>query len=94
VLAHIVDGGDLMAYQEIICEKEPPIGRIILNEPGKMNPLNWHRLNEVGAAAKGMERDGDIRVIIIKGAGRCFSAGYDITPPTEGGVNFQGNDPL
>jgi len=50
-----------------------------------MNALNWHRLNEIGVAIKEMERDNDIRVIIIKGTGRCFSAGYDIIPPTEEG---------
>ena len=31
-----------------------------------------------------MERDDNVNVIIIKGAGVCFSAGYDLTPGTQG----------
>ena len=70
-------------YKEIIVEKDPPIGRIILNQPEKMNPLNWYRITEMGKAAKELEWNDDIKVIIIKGAGRCFSAGYDLTPPKD-----------
>lgn len=59
-------------------EKEGPIGRIILNSPEKRNPLGYERLLQIEMAAKLMELDEDIRVI-IKGDGPSFSAGYDIT---------------
>jgi len=67
-------------YQTILCEIDPPIGRIILNAPEKRNPLSYARLSEIAEAAKEMERDKNIKVIIIKGAGPCFSSGYDLTP--------------
>ncbi|MBM2825756.1 MAG: Enoyl-CoA hydratase/isomerase [Dehalococcoidales bacterium] len=71
-------------YKMILCDVHDQIGRIILNQPEKRNPLNYYRLAEVAAAAKEMERDDNVKVIIIKGAGPCFSAGYDLTPGKQG----------
>jgi enoyl-CoA hydratase len=68
------------AYDLIDYEKDPPIGRIVLNSPEKRNPLGYERLLQVAMAAKDMELDEDIKVIIIKGQGPSFCAGYDITP--------------
>ncbi|MCW1384679.1 enoyl-CoA hydratase-related protein [Novosphingobium sp. KCTC 2891] len=65
-------------------ERDGPIGRIILNSPEKRNPLGYERLLQIEMAAKELELDDDVRVIIIKGAGPCFSAGYDITPTPPG----------
>jgi len=65
-------------------EKDGPIGRIILNSPEKRNPLGYERLNQIEMAAKEMELDDDIRVIILKGRGPSFSSGYDITPVKPG----------
>ena len=65
-------------------EKDGVIGRIILNSPEKRNPLGYERLNQIEMAAKEMELDEEIRVIIIKGDGPSFSSGYDITPTPPG----------
>lgn len=66
---------DLIDYQ-----KDGAIGRIVLNSPEKRNPLGYERLIQIACAAKEMELDDDIKVIIIKGEGPSFCAGYDITP--------------
>ncbi len=70
-----------MDYEKILYQKDPPVGRIVLNEPEKRNPLGYKRLTELAEALKEMERDDDIHIIIIKGAGPCFSAGYDLRQP-------------
>ncbi len=67
-------------YDLIRYEKEAPIGRIVLNAPEKRNPLGYERLLQIEMAAKQMELDDEIKVIIIKGDGPSFCAGYDITP--------------
>jgi enoyl-CoA hydratase len=41
-------------------------------------------LFEVADALTTMEQDGEIKVVIIKGAGPCFSSGYDLTPVQPG----------
>lgn len=67
-------------FEEIIYEKDPPIGRLILNQPERRNPLSYARICELAMGLQEMEMDNDIRVIIIKGAGSAFCAGYDLTP--------------
>jgi len=69
-------------FEEIIYEKDGPIGRLILNTPEKRNPLSYRRIVELSMALQEMEMDDDIRVIIIKGAGPAFCSGYDLTPGT------------
>ncbi len=71
-------------FDLIEIECDGPIGRIILNTPEKRNPLGYERLLQIEMAAKLMELDDEIRVIIIKGQGPCFSAGYDMTPVKKG----------
>ena len=77
---------ELGGYEEIIYEKDVALGlgRIILNGPEKRNPLSYARKNEIGMALREMELDEEIKVIIIKGAGPSFCAGYDITPVNPG----------
>ena len=71
-------------YKTIVCEVDSPIGKIVLNQPEKRNPLSYPRLCEIAEAAQQMEMDDDVKVIIIKGKGTCFSSGYDLTPGKKG----------
>jgi enoyl-CoA hydratase len=61
------------------------VGRLTLNRPDKMNALSQGLLFELNDALHRLEADYETRVIILRGAGRTFSAGYDLTPaPGEG----------
>ena len=67
-------------YEDVLYETKGRIAIVTLNRPEKMNALS-HRLRaEMFSALKDAEADADVRVVIIRGAGRTFSAGYDITP--------------
>lgn len=50
---------------------------ITLNRPDALNALCWPLMEELKGELKVAEKNPDISVIILKGAGRCFSAGYD-----------------
>jgi len=68
-------------YTEVIYETKPPIAYITMNRPEKLNALAQEpgRLcDQLHDACLEAEADDDIRVIVIKGAGRAFSAGYDL----------------
>ncbi|MFC1532555.1 enoyl-CoA hydratase/isomerase family protein [Thermodesulfobacteriota bacterium] len=67
-----------MNFNKIIYNTDSGIATITLNEPEKLNPLSEDRMEEVDRALTEAENDDDIRVIIIKGAGRTFSAGHDL----------------
>ena len=71
-------------FDLIEIERDGPIGRIVLNSPEKRNPLGYERLLQVEMAAKLLELDEEVRVVILKGQGPSFSAGYDITPVKRG----------
>ncbi|MCZ6889519.1 MAG: enoyl-CoA hydratase-related protein [Gammaproteobacteria bacterium] len=60
------------------------VARITLDRPEKLNALSQELLYEFNDALHMMEADDSIRVIIVKGQGRAFSAGYDLTPPQGG----------
>ncbi len=65
--------------ETIIIRKEKPIAWIILNRPRKLNALSPQLLKELADALDELEDDPDVRVVILKGEGRAFSAGADVT---------------
>jgi len=66
-------------YQTITYEKKPPIAYVTFNRPEKLNAISLlMRLELRDALGDAGWDDKDIRVIVIKGAGRCFSAGWDL----------------
>lgn len=73
-----------MTYKNIIYEKQGRIARLTLNRPEVLNALSNTLLDEMVAALIEAEQDEGVGVIIIKGAGRAFSAGYDIEPGKAG----------
>ena len=68
-----------MTYKDILYAVDDRLATITLNRPERRNALSWPLLYEVVDALKKAEKDRDVRVIIIKGAGPCFSAGHDLT---------------
>lgn len=62
----------------IVDEPEEYINRITLNRPEKRNALNNQLRGEVFDALEKADMNENIRVTIIRGAGTCFSAGYDL----------------
>lgn len=56
-----------------------PIGRLTLNRPEKLNPLSWQCLAEIAEAAAGFDAQPSVKVVVVSGAGRAFSAGADLS---------------
>jgi enoyl-CoA hydratase len=71
---------------------EGRVGRVTLNRPEKMNALSQGLLFELNDALHRLEAHYDTRVIILRGAGRTFSAGYDLTPARGEGADAIIND--
>lgn len=69
-----------MAYETIQYEVKNRVATITLSRPEKMNALSRKLQEEVVTALKAGEADPNVHCFIVKGAGRCFSAGYDLTP--------------
>ncbi len=69
-----------MTYECIKLEKRERIATLTLNRPAKMNALSTALLREFSDALDDVHNDHDVNVLILTGAGRAFSAGYDISP--------------
>jgi len=57
---------------------EGPLGRLTLDRPEKLNPLSGRALSEIAAAARWFDEQPGVKVVIVSGAGRAFSAGADL----------------
>lgn len=68
------------ALTEVLYESQGPIAIITLNRPEKLNAFGARMLSDFAKALDRAERDATARVVIVKGAGRAFSAGYDVSP--------------
>jgi enoyl-CoA hydratase len=70
-----------MAESELLLIDDPAPGvrRLTLNRPEKRNALNNALRGVLLAALESADRDAGVRVSIIRGAGPCFSAGYDLS---------------
>jgi enoyl-CoA hydratase len=62
----------------VIDEPRPLVRRLTLNRPAKRNALSNTLRAEIFAALQAADRDDAVRVTILRGAGPCFSAGYDL----------------
>jgi 2-(1,2-epoxy-1,2-dihydrophenyl)acetyl-CoA isomerase len=67
-----------MSPNSVRVQKKDKIGTIVLNRPKIMNAMNEELILELQDALQRMEKDEDIRVVIIKGAGNHFCSGADM----------------
>lgn len=72
-----------MAYKYVIYEKEGEIARITLNKPDKLNVMDFPGdggiFDDFMAALDEAANDDELKAVIIKGAGRAFCAGHDLS---------------
>lgn len=68
-----------MAYENIIVERDVHVGIIILNRPEQFNTFTTGLARELNSALLELEKDEEVRVVVIKGSGKAFCAGIDIS---------------
>jgi enoyl-CoA hydratase/carnithine racemase len=67
-----------MQFSEIAVNVDGPRGDITLNRPAKLNPLSTTTLNELVSAARYLDTLSEVKVVVVAGNGRAFSAGADL----------------
>ncbi|MDY0038766.1 MAG: enoyl-CoA hydratase [Desulforhabdus sp.] len=64
--------------EAVLLEKEGPIGWLTLNRPEKRNALSLELMSTMLEKLDAVGEDADIRVLVIRGNGKIFSAGHDL----------------
>jgi enoyl-CoA hydratase/carnithine racemase len=85
-------------YETIIVEKKGQVDWVTLNRPESLNAINTPMVTELRDYFGSLFENEDTRIVVLKGAGRAFSAGLDIKAadageqerPFGGGMGFQG----
>jgi len=71
-----------MSYEFIEYSASDGIARVRLDRPEKLNALSRELQDELVDCMERADDDPEVRVITLRGNGRAFCAGYDITPPS------------
>jgi len=66
-------------FDNLTVETKGPIGELRLTRPEKLNPLSTQTLQELAQAAHWFDEQRDVKVVIVRGEGRAFSAGADLS---------------
>jgi len=68
-----------MAFENLLYERRNGIGYVTVNRPEKMNSLNRKTMDELQECFQEIERDEEVRTVILTGAGeKAFVGGADI----------------
>ena len=73
-----------MDFNTVLYDETDRVATITLNRPEKLNALSRELQDELLAALKLAEASPDVRVIVLKGEGRAFCAGYDLSAGLDG----------
>jgi enoyl-CoA hydratase/carnithine racemase len=65
--------------EAVLYEVRGPAAWITLNRPEKLNAINKDVLDGLHAALDRAAADDEVKVVVLTGAGRAFSAGYDLS---------------
>lgn len=68
-----------MAYTTLLYEVSEHVLKLTFNRPQKLNAFSRELVRETIAAFAEAEGDDEVHLIVVTGAGRAFSAGYDIS---------------
>jgi len=71
--------------EQVLLEKEGHVGWLSLNRPDQRNALSVGLMHNMLAKLDTVEKDPDIRVVVIRGNGPAFCAGHDLREMMEGG---------
>jgi enoyl-CoA hydratase len=67
-----------MNFENVIVEKDGVIGVVTLNRPQALNALSYGLVKDLSLAMQELDRDPEVRAIIVTGGEKVFAAGADI----------------
>jgi enoyl-CoA hydratase/carnithine racemase len=68
-------------YETLLWEQEGNVATVTLNRPEKKNAMSWTMFREIKEVFDRAAEDGEIRCLVVTGAGDAFCSGADLTDP-------------
>jgi enoyl-CoA hydratase len=99
MVGDLAKGGAAMPPEDVLYEVDGSIALVTMNRPKYHNAQSWPLLEALDAALDRADREEDVRVVLVRGAGEHFSSGHDLGTPeqladwkqrdiSEGGIQF------
>lgn len=73
----------MTTFQSIELSVSDHVAHLTLNRPDRLNALHKAALEEINLAMDQAEADAEVRAIVVSGAGRAFSSGFDLKAQME-----------
>jgi 2-(1,2-epoxy-1,2-dihydrophenyl)acetyl-CoA isomerase len=77
---------DQVQTETLLVEKHGTIATLTINRPKVRNALDAPTIQALGDAIRQCDEHGEVRVVIVTGAGGAFSSGADIAAASQPGV--------
>lgn len=71
-------GEKVRTFDTLHIEVSGPVGTMRLNRPERLNALSRQTLRDLAEAAQWWNSQRDVKVVVVSGSGRSFSAGFDL----------------
>lgn len=68
-----------MTFDTVLYDKRDAVALVTLNRPQVLNSYNMKMRDELHEVLSAVRDDPDVRVMVLRGAGRAFCAGADLT---------------
>ena len=78
-----------MTFETVIIEQHDSVALVSLNRPAALNSFNGTQRAELLSAVRQVNDDESVRVAVLTGNGRAFSAGADLQETPENGVSVE-----
>ncbi|NJC70626.1 crotonase/enoyl-CoA hydratase family protein [Planosporangium thailandense] len=75
--------------QTVLYEVRDRKAYLTLNRPERLNAITFEMARDIKAAVDRANEDPEVHVVVLQGAGRAFSSGYDLKRYAEAGESFQ-----
>jgi enoyl-CoA hydratase/carnithine racemase len=75
----VTSSSPILVETRAIPERTGSVAILTLNRPEQLNAMSWELITAFDAAIDVIEADADLRVLLITGSGRSFSAGGDLS---------------
>jgi enoyl-CoA hydratase/carnithine racemase len=68
-----------MPHKTVIVDQQNHIGTITLNRPDQLNTFSSEMARELNRGLVELDNEKQVRVVVVKGAGKAFSTGIDVS---------------